>query len=269
MCEKLGGQNYHAMIGKKYELSQYPKDTNFEKDNLITNNIYSNKIYKNKNDKNNLMKIIPFSENYMKGNKNNKKTTSLNYKYINSIGRNLCACTGNTEKTFINDGEKVIYNDLIIGTKEYMSPYCLKGIYSIRTDIYSIGVTIYLILFKNFPYLFDEISIRKWEHFVINKNKNILIPFSFLFHNINCSYFIKLMDIYLINNNIYFSKNSYLLDNKFKELEKIENIKFDFKQFKINVNNIYLIQILKKSLSLEINEQYTNVSEILENKFFT
>ncbi|SOV12799.1 serine/threonine protein kinase,putative [Plasmodium sp. gorilla clade G2] len=279
VCEKMGGQNYQAMISKKYEYSQYPKDTkdtkdtNFEKDNLITNNLYSNKTNKNRIDKNyddkkNMMKMLPFTENYMKGNKNNKKTTSLNYKYINSIGRNLCAWTGNTEKTFIHDGEKVIYNDLIIGTKEYMSPYCLKGIYSIRTDIYSIGVTIYLILFKNFPYLFDEMSIRKWEHFVISKNKNIVIPFSFLFHNINCSYFIKLIDIHLINNNIYFTKNSYLLDNKFKELEKIENIKFDFNQFRINVNNIYLIEILKKSLSLEINEQYATVSEIMENKFF-
>ncbi|SPJ09541.1 serine/threonine protein kinase, putative, partial [Plasmodium sp. DRC-Itaito] len=274
VSEKVCSQNYHVMVGKKYELSQYPKDTNFERHNFITNNIYSNKTYKNKNDKNNddkknVINMIPFSEYYMKGNKNNKKTTSLNYKYINSTGRNLCACTGNTEKTFINDGEKFIYNDLIIGTKEYMSPYCLKGIYSIRTDIYSIGVTIYLILFKNFPYLFDEINMRKWEHFVITKNKNIVIPFSFLFHNINCSYFFKLMDIHLINNNIYFSKNSYLLDNKFKELEKIENIKFDFKQFKINLKNIYLIEILKKSLSLEINEQYTNVSEILDNKFFS
>ncbi|KJP89305.1 serine/threonine protein kinase [Plasmodium fragile] len=241
----------------------------FLTNNFYSNNTYINKIMGNNEDRKNCVMYPPYSDSYIKIHKTNKKTTSFNYNYINQIeNRFLSACTGNTEKTFINEGDKVIYNDLIIGTKEYMSPYCLKGIYSIKTDIYSIGVTIFLILFKNFPYLFEEKGINKWHNEVINKNKDIVIPFSFLFHNITCTYFVKLMDVHLMHNNIYFCKNSCLLDNNLKEIEKLRNIKIDFNQIKINAKNIYLIEILKRSLSLDLDDQYSSVSEILENKIF-
>ncbi|GAW78884.1 calcium-dependent protein kinase 3 [Plasmodium gonderi] len=242
----------------------------FPTNNFDSNNTHVNKIKGNNEERKHCVIHTPYSDSYINIHKNNKKTTSLNFSYINKIENGfLYACTGNTEKTFINEGEKVIYNDLIIGTKEYISPYCLKGIYSIKTDIYSIGVTIFLILFKNFPYLFEEKGINKWQNEVINKNKEIVIPFSFLFHNITCSYFIRLMDVHLMNNNIYFCKNSSLLDNNLKEIEKIKNIKIDFNQVKINAKNIYLIDILKRSLSLDLEDQYSSVSEILENKIFT
>ncbi|EUD66693.1 serine/threonine protein kinase [Plasmodium inui San Antonio 1] len=241
----------------------------FLTNNFDSNNIYANKVIGNNEDQKNCVMYPSYSDSYIKIHKNNKKTTSLNYNYISQIENGfLSACTGNTEKTFINEGDRVIYNDLIIGTKEYMSPYCLKGIYSIKTDIYSIGVTIFLILFKNFPYLFEEKSINKWQNEVINKNKDIVIPFSFLFHNITCTYFVKLMDVHLMHNNIYFCKNSCLLDNNLKEIEKLRNIRIDFNQIKINAKNIYLIEILKRSLSLDLDDQYSSVSEILENKIF-
>ncbi|VUZ93066.1 serine/threonine protein kinase, putative [Plasmodium vivax] len=245
------------------------RGSQFLTNNFDPNNTYTNKIMGNNEDRKNCVMYPPYSDSYIKIQKNNKKTASLNYNYISRVENGfLSACTGNTEKTFINEGDKVIYNDLIIGTKEYMSPYCLKGIYSIKTDIYSIGVTIFLILFKNFPYLFEEKGINKWQNEVINKNKDIVIPFSFLFHNITCTYFVKLMDVHLMHNNIYFCKNSCLLDNNLKEIEKLQNIKIDFNQIKINAKNIYLLEILKRSLSLDLDDQYSSVSEILENKIF-
>ncbi|CRG98015.1 serine/threonine protein kinase, putative [Plasmodium gallinaceum] len=259
-----------------FDINQFEKNnynenelnkTHFHTSMFNSDNLYTNKLYENNEEKNNLINYIPHMNNYTSIEKKNV-TRSLNYEYMHSIENSLSAFTDNTEKTYINEDEKIIYNDLIIGTKEYMSPYCLKGIYSEKTDIYSIGVTIFIILFKNFPYFFEENSVNKWENDVIKKNENIVIPFSFLFHNLNSCHFIKLMDIHLINNNIYFCKNSYLLDHELKEIEKMENIKIDFTQIKINVKNIYLIEIMKKALSLDIEQQYSNVSEILENSLF-
>ncbi|SBT75115.1 serine/threonine protein kinase, putative [Plasmodium ovale] len=257
----------------EYDVMQYGNilyKVQYPTNNFGSNNTYTNKVGGNSEERKNFMMYYPpYSDNYIKICKNNKKTTSLNYNYMSKIENSfLSACTRNTQKTFINEGERVIYNDLIIGTKEYMSPYCLRGIYSIKTDIYSIGVTIFLIIFKNFPYLFEDKSINKWQNQLITKNRDIVIPFSFLFHNITCCYFVKLMDIYLMNNNIYFCKNSYLLDQNLKEIEKIQNIKIDFNKIKINAKNIYLIEVLKKCLSLDSDDQYSSISEILENKFF-
>ncbi|ANQ05801.1 Calcium-dependent protein kinase 3 [Plasmodium coatneyi] len=245
------------------------RGSQFLTNNFYSNNTYTNKFVRNSEDRKNCIMYPPYSDSYIMIHRNSKKTTSINYNYISQIENGLLsACTGNTQKTFINEGDKVICNDLIVGTKEYMSPDCLKGIYSIRTDIYSIGVTIFLILFKNFPYMFEGKSINKWQNEVMKKNKDIVIPFSFLFHNVTCTYFVKLMDVHLMNNNIYFCKNSCLLDNNLKEIEKLRNIKIDFNQIKINAKNIYLIEILKRSLSLDLDDQYSSVSEILENKIF-
>ncbi|CAA9986114.1 calcium-dependent protein kinase 3, putative [Plasmodium knowlesi strain H] len=241
----------------------------FLTNNFYSNNTYINKFVRNNEERKNCIMYPPYSDSYIMVHRNSKRTASLNYNYISQIENGfLSACTDNTEKTFINEGDKVIWNDLIVGTKEYMSPYCLKGIYSIKTDIYSIGVTIFLILFKNFPYLFEGKSLSRWQNEVIKKNKDIVIPFSFLFHNVTCTYFVKLMDVHLMNNNIYFCKNSCLLDNNLKEIEKLQNIKIDFNQIRINAKNIYLIEILRRSLSLDLDDQYTSVSEILENKIF-
>ncbi|SCM19937.1 serine/threonine protein kinase, putative [Plasmodium chabaudi adami] len=239
---------------------------------LGSNNTYTNKVIQNDKKGNNFNSWdISNSYDYIK-NKNkthNKKSTSLDYNYMRKIENNAFSTnTRNIEKPFISDEEKVVYNDLIIGTKEYMSPHCLKGMYSIKTDIYSVGVTIFLIIFKSFPYLFDEISINKWEEEIINKNKEIVIPFSFLFHNVNCTYFIKLMDLHLINNNIYFCNDSCLLDDNLREIAKIQGIKFDFDKIKINQKNIYLVEILRKTLSLDVCDQYSNVSQIMESSLF-
>ncbi|GAB64386.1 calcium-dependent protein kinase 3 [Plasmodium cynomolgi strain B] len=245
-CEYIASEDVAKRGGNVLRRSQ------FLTNNFDSNNTYTNRVMGNNEDRKNCVMYPPYSDSYIKIHKNNKKTTSFNYNYISQIENGfLSACTGNTEKTFINEGDKVIYNDLIIGTKEYMSPYCLKGIYSIKTDIYSIG------------------GINKWQNEVINKNKDIVIPFSFLFHNITCTYFVKLMDVHLMHNNIYFCKNSCLLDNNLKEIEKLRNIKIDFNQIKINAKNIYLLEILKRSLSLDLDDQYSSVSEILENKIFS
>ncbi|SCO59453.1 serine/threonine protein kinase, putative [Plasmodium berghei] len=239
---------------------------------LDSNNTYTNKVTENDRKCSNL-NSWHFSNSYdyikNKNKTHNKKSTSLDYNYIRKIENNfLSTNTRDIQKPFINNEDKIIYNDLIIGTKEYMSPHCLKGMYSTKTDIYSVGVTIFLIIFKSFPYLFEEISIDKWEDEIINKNKEIVIPFSFLFHNVNCTYFIKLMDLHLINNNIYFCNDSCLLDDNLKEIAKIRGIKFDFDKIKINQKNIYLVEILRKALSLDVCDQYSNVSQIMESSLF-
>ncbi|VWU49001.1 serine/threonine protein kinase, putative [Hepatocystis sp. ex Piliocolobus tephrosceles] len=268
VVSKKGVYNVNSNINSydtNMEIPSYNNDSNNMNKSVTMTQII-------KSDKKHLNMFKTRSDNFLiSAKKNNSEYTSLNLEYKNKMEdiSFISGCTENSKKTYINEGDKMYHSDIIIGTKEYMSPLCLNGQYSMRTDIYSLGVTVFLIIFKNFPYLFEGQSLNKWKEEIINKNKNITIPFSFLFLNMSCSYFIKLKDIHLINNNIYFSKDSYLLDSNFKEIDKMENIKIHFDKIKINTKNIYLLEILKRSLSLDAKEQYHNVNEIIKNNFFS
>ena len=249
--ELIFNQNYCEFIIKNF--SEFPKDFNNECLKKIFNNNNNEKIFiDNLLNKNNIMKIIDYYENY----KNTKNEEFLNFYLFNNLilkkSKNFIGIENERKITFFEcdilfkiPNDKIIINLNEISNKifEYFNKLIQFQIFPQKYQIIFILELIQKLVFNNFN--FNENFFNNLFDFIINEINilNTMIKYSNLKILINLEIFCDFLNLIIISFN--FSQNHLkLISENLFSLSSIE-------KFQCIFNTLFVINI-KFNLDIKI-----------------